>query len=129
MQVPAEPQLFLLDKLFAHSGWDSSHLTLVIKSNCSATHGFSVMHVLKGNVHQKRARVARRKLFCLAALLEIEAIAELKISGTSRGAFCLFHIFAGPRLKVVSPGHFPVLGKWIFIYGANMSWQLFLLVN
>lgn len=87
------------------------------------------MHVLKGNVHQKRARVARRKLFCLAALLEIEAIAELRISGTSRGAFCLFHIFAGLRLKVVSPGHFPVLGKWIFIYGANMSWQLFLLVN
>lgn len=85
--VPDEPQLFLLDKLFALSGWDSSRLTLVIKSNCLATHGFSIMHMLKRNVHQKRTRVGRTKLFCQVTLLEIEAIAELKISGTSGGAF------------------------------------------
>lgn len=27
MQVPAKPLLFLLDKLFAHSGWDSSNFS------------------------------------------------------------------------------------------------------
>lgn len=90
MQAPAEPQLFLLDKLFTLSGWDLSHLTLVIKSSFLATHGFSVMNVLKGNVHQKETRRGRRKLFCQVTLLEIDAIAELKISGTSGGAFHLF---------------------------------------
>lgn len=85
MQVPAEPQPLLLDKLFTLRGWNSSHLTLVIKSNCLATHGFSVMHVLKGNVRRKRT-----KLFSEVKLLEREAIAELKISGTSGGAFHLF---------------------------------------
>lgn len=93
MEVPAEPQLFLLDKLFTLSGWDSSHLTLVTKSNCLATRGFSVMNVLKGNVHQKRTRGGRRKLFCQATLLEIEAIAELKISGSSGVLFIYFNIF------------------------------------
>lgn len=90
MQVPAEPQPLLLDKLFTLRGWDSSHLTLVIKSNCLATHGFSVMHVLKGNVPQKRTKAGRRKLFRQVKLLEREAIAEPKISGTSGGAFHLF---------------------------------------
>lgn len=91
--MPAEPQLFLLDKSFNLSGWDLSHLTLVIESNCLATHRFFVMHVLKENVRQKKARAGRRKLSCQVTLLEIKAIAELKLSGISGGLCIYFHRF------------------------------------
>lgn len=103
MQVPAEPQLFLPDKLFSLSGWDSSHLTLVIKSNCLVTHRFSAMLVLKGNVHQKGTRVGRRELFCHVTLLEIEAIAELRISGTSGDAFHLFSCIFWSKTELLQP--------------------------
>lgn len=69
------------------------------------------MNVLEGNVHQKRMRGGRRKLFCQVTLLEIEATAELKTSGTSGVLFIYFNIFSGLRLKVLSPGQFPVLEK------------------
>lgn len=94
--MPAEPQLFLLDKSFYLSGWDLSHLTSVIESNCLATHGFFfVIHVLKGNVHQKKARAGRRKLSYQVTLLDIKATCELKLSGTSGGLCIYLHRFLG----------------------------------
>lgn len=88
VQVPAEPCLLLLNRSFNLSRWDLSHLTLVIKSNCLATHVFLLWHVPKGNEHQKKVRPGRRKLFCQVTLLEIKTVAELILSGVS-GTLCI----------------------------------------
>lgn len=87
---------------------------------------FLVVHVMKRNVHLKKARAGRRKLSCQVTLLDIKAMAALKRSDNSGGLCINFHRFFWVRLKVFSSGHSPVLGKQVFICGANLSRQNFL---
>jgi len=62
----------------------------VIESSCLAAHRFFVMLLLKGNVRQNKARAGRRKMSFQVTLLEIKAIADLKLSGIRAGVICIY---------------------------------------